>query len=299
MEYRESEIKAGLFIFISLLLLLAFLFVISGAGSWGQKATYRVRFPSVSGVEQGSLVRFAGLQVGRVKNMAIPADDDFCVELLLEVEQNTPIRNNSQAKLTTIGIMGAYYVEISQGTPDSPRLAPGSLIPTKTVSTIAQLSEPGGEALSEFKEMVIRLNLLLSQENRDNFASLLQNLNDITAANAEQTSRVMGNLDRATAQLDETLQLINQILARNDTTLHTSLTHMDQMLVKTVAAVEQINRLTLTVDTTIGQNQEELQRLTENLGQLAENLNHFSQQIKQEPWSLVRKNYAPERKLPE
>ncbi|MBN1542304.1 MCE family protein [candidate division KSB1 bacterium] len=299
MEYRSSEIKAGIFIMVSLLLFLVFVLVISGVGSWGGKELYRARFEYVGGVEKGSLVRFAGLEVGRVKELRIPQEGDSRIELVLEVQENTPIRTNSLAKLSTIGIMGAYYVEISPGTPEEELLPPGSLIQTKWVSGIAQLAEPSGEALSEIKELLSRLNQLLDQENRENLASLLRALNDIAEGNANQSKVLMQNLGRATAQLEETLSLTNRILAQNDSTLHNGLTHMDQMLAESVQAVERINLLTQTLHHTVEQNQGDLRRMSENMRRMSENLNDFSLRLKEEPWSLVRKNYPPKRQLPD
>jgi phospholipid/cholesterol/gamma-HCH transport system substrate-binding protein len=80
MEYRSNEIKAGCFVGISIILLIATLFVVSGLDLFKSTKIYRARFNYTSGIEMGSIVRYGGMEVGTIKEVKIADDDNSRIE---------------------------------------------------------------------------------------------------------------------------------------------------------------------------------------------------------------------------
>ncbi|HNW58500.1 MAG TPA: MlaD family protein [bacterium] len=298
MEYHKSELKAGLFIAISLLLFFAFLFAIKGVSGWERKEFYRARFAYVGGIEPGSTVRLAGVPVGKVSGHRVLPGEEPPVELTLELDHGTPIRRDSYAYITSIGLLGAFYVEIAPGTGGAPLLTSGALIPSREVSSFAQMSGPIGGATTEATELLRRLNDLLNDGNRANLAALITNLNAMTAQNSSELRTLLGNLNELTAALNTTVQNVNGLLAANDTTLQHTMANAEQL-------VGEVGRLTTQVNATLGdldhlvvQNRDSYRETMENMRTLSRNLTEFTQTIKEQPWNLVRKNYPAERQLP-
>ena len=82
MATRTTEIKVGLFVVASAVVLLAGLVFIAGSGLFKEKDTYLARFAFSSAIEENALVRMAGVEVGRVTGIAMVREgDDTVVEI--------------------------------------------------------------------------------------------------------------------------------------------------------------------------------------------------------------------------
>ena len=298
MEYRKSEIKAGLFIALSLILFFAILFAIKGVSAWERKESFRVRFEYVGGIEPGSMVRFAGVPVGQVSAHRVLADETPPVELTLELSRGVPIRSDSYAYITSIGLLGAFYIEITPGTSHAERIKSGGLIPSREVSSFAQMSGPLGGAASEATELLHRLNDLLNEGNRQNLSALITNLNTLTAQNRSELTALIDNLNTLTGALNTTVTSVNTILAANDTSLQRTLQNAEQLLLQVRTLTARMNSTMGDLDRIMVQNGESYRETFDNLRILSQNLTEFTRTIKEQPWSLVRKSYPDERPLP-
>ncbi len=297
MEYRSSEIKAGIFIIVSVLIFIAFLVVIGGMNAWDDKDVYLARFKYVGGIEKGSVVRYAGFEVGRVIDLMLPPDQDTRVELKLEVKKGTPIRVDSRAFLTSIGLMGAFYIEISAGSDDAPRLKPGSLVRSDDVAGFAQMSGTMDAATAEATELLRRINALLNEENRKNISSMIASASELTTASSKDMKSIAANLNHLTQELDATVNSINRMLASNDSTISQSFESIQVMLAESKEMVSKLNMTVDNLNTALVGNSASYNEIMRNLASLTQNLDQFSQTIKEQPWSLVRKSHPPEREL--
>ncbi|HVB90176.1 MAG TPA: MlaD family protein [Beijerinckiaceae bacterium] len=102
----------------------AFSFVLwfsGGAKPSGQK-TYRLVFTSsVAGLGQGSTVLFDGLRVGEVTSLKL-GDDPNQVYARIKVDQRTPIKTDTRARLDYQGLTGVASVALLGGGASSPPL---------------------------------------------------------------------------------------------------------------------------------------------------------------------------------
>jgi phospholipid/cholesterol/gamma-HCH transport system substrate-binding protein len=297
MEYKSNEIKAGLFILVSLILLLAFLLTIMGINRWGDKDVYRAHFEYIGGIEKGSLVRFGGLEVGRVQQVRFAGLDSAEIELVLEIKENTPVRKDSRAFLTTLGIMGAYYVEISPGTPGAPLLPPGSVLKTKDVPGFVQLTEPAGQAMQQATELLKSINDLLNEENRQQIASMLKAMNQIATQNTRHMNELMINMNRLSRKLESSVDMANQIMSRNDSTLHNNLLELEMTLAQTRSMAQSVNDLVQELDHTVGDNREQWNQTMHGIRDITIHMNQLTESLKERPWLLIRKEYPEPRTI--
>ncbi len=299
MDYRTSELKAGVFIALSVIVFVVFLVIIIGFSSIEEKDMYRTRFQYVGGIEEGTLVRYAGLLVGRVTGLEIPADGDPRIEVVLQVEKNTPIRQDSRAFVTSIGLMGSYYIEISSGTPDAAPLPPGSLITSHDVPGFGQLSGSFDSAAEELSKSLDSINQLLNKENRENISTLLKSMKDIMESTAQNMDFIYANLNHLAVKMDTSVTTLNRFIAQNDTTLSNSLKNLDAILAQTKTSVSTMNGVLEGVDRTLLSNGTAYNEVVSNLLQTTRDMEEFMHLLKERPWILVRKDYQPVRKLPE
>jgi phospholipid/cholesterol/gamma-HCH transport system substrate-binding protein len=123
METRANYALIGLFTLAVFAGILGFVYWFASGRSNGQKTVYRVVFTgSVSGLNKGSVVRFNGLRVGEVTVIDLVPSDPSRVMALIEVEQKTPIKADTRARLEYQGLTGQASVQLSGGTANAPAL---------------------------------------------------------------------------------------------------------------------------------------------------------------------------------
>jgi len=298
MEYKSSELKAGIFIIISLIVFIAFLVVIIGANKWAEKDHYRTRFEFVGGVEKGSLVRYAGMEVGRVIDLYLPEGNAPGVEILMEVQKGTPIHSDSRAFMTTIGLLGAFYIEITSGSLEAPILNPGDLIPSRNVTAFAQMSGSATQITDELSELLSHFNEILNDENRKNINTMIASLTEISERSTSNLDVVVKNLNEITINLNQTVQAVNNLLAANDSSITNSIKGLESLLSESNEMAGNLHNIVESMDHHMSQNGDSYAEMINHLNSLLRNLEIFSQSIKEQPWNLVRKTPLPERELP-
>ena len=70
MEYRSSEVKAGFFIFVSMVVLIVMIFVLGDIKDYFKpRKMLRIVFNFTGGMEVGAPVRYAGLEFARLRTL--------------------------------------------------------------------------------------------------------------------------------------------------------------------------------------------------------------------------------------
>jgi ABC-type transporter Mla subunit MlaD len=154
------------------------------------------------------------------------------------------------------------------------------------------------DATRQATELLKRLNDLLNDENRKNMSDMLTALSKMSRENTAQMRLLLQNANSLTENLNRTVVTVNGMIGRNDSTLQQSMAQLQRFLAESQSLAEHMNRTLSSVDQTMLQNSESLRQVLHNSERLTRNLQEFSQNIKEQPWSLIRKEYPLERKLP-
>src|SRR3989338_1248258 len=121
-KFLTPEIKAGLFITCGLALLMSGILMLGGGEKFfNSHYNVRARFEDVSGLSKGSFVRSGGISVGRVTE--IEYDESFreiLVTMLVKESFKQRIRKDSKVQMNTQGVLGDKYLEIVDGSAESP-----------------------------------------------------------------------------------------------------------------------------------------------------------------------------------
>jgi phospholipid/cholesterol/gamma-HCH transport system substrate-binding protein len=188
MENKANYALIGMFVVVAVTAVLGFAIWLTGASINRQYDTYEVAFDGgVRGLSKGSEVRFNGLGVGEVTNLAYDKDDPNLVLAEVQVTENTPIDVNAKAQLTPLGLTGLNYIEITPGfdsgaplMADMPGRGPKRIVGTE--SSVDELLTGGGDVVVAAQSALARANMLLSEENLATFSSILKNVDAITAS---------------------------------------------------------------------------------------------------------------------
>jgi phospholipid/cholesterol/gamma-HCH transport system substrate-binding protein len=221
METRANYVAVGVFVLGCTFALVLAVLWLAGAQYREEYSLYRVYFQgAVTGLGPGTVVRFNGIEVGTVQDVAFDPQDPRRTIATLRMNPDIRPRQNSQASLESQGLTGVSYVEVSGGTPESPFLTarPGEDLPVIPYrpSAIQRLTQSTPQLLERLSSMAERGNDILNDENREAFAALLINLRDLTASLQVQTANLGQSLDAVVTDLDQTTDRLEQAMSSAD-----------------------------------------------------------------------------------
>ncbi len=155
-----AVVLAGAFIFT-----LGIFSIGSQQNIWARKVTYLLRLPDANGLQGGSPVRLAGVQVGAVTEIHFPEDPNrIDIEVMLAVDEahQHRIREDSVANLRILTMLGGEkYVEVTPGTPSKPALPPGSYIRVPQSFGMEQLGELSAGLADDLRSISNNVRVIL------------------------------------------------------------------------------------------------------------------------------------------
>ncbi len=125
MKRFDVEVMVGIFVLIGVLSL-AFLSIRLGTKEVITPGGYDLyaRLSNTGGLEKGSVIEIAGVEVGRVRHIAL---DNYQAKLVLHMQTGIKIQEDAILSVKTKGLMGEKYLSLSPGGSDK-MLAPGEWI---------------------------------------------------------------------------------------------------------------------------------------------------------------------------
>ena len=200
METRVNYIVVGLFVIILSGLLISGLFWLGVRPPSRNYTLYIVYMTeSVSGLTIDSPVKYRGVDVGRVKRIRLRPDDPEQVELLLEIEKNTPIREDTFASLAFQGITGIAHVNLKGEDSAAPPLVRQENEPYPVIksspSLLLRLDEGLTRLIHNLSEASESLDELTTGPERQSLANILRH-----------TEKVAGTIAGRSADLDAAIQ---------------------------------------------------------------------------------------------
>ncbi len=278
------------------------------AGLSGQQATdaYQAFIEeSVAGLDINAPVKYLGVDVGKVQQIAIDPQNPQQVRLSFLIARGTPIKQDSVAVLKTQGLTGIAYVELSGGSAASPPLRAGNddvppTIPFKP-SLSARLENVLTNVLTNVDRVSNNLNAVFDADNRAalkttlaDTAALLRNLaaqqGTINAALAD-AARTAKSAARAGEQLAPTLERITasaQAVERLADSAGMAVTRAAETATQTArAATRTAEATTRGVQQLGSETLPELARTMAELNELSASLRRLSEQTAGSPNSLL------------
>lgn len=334
---RSQRIRLGIFVVVTLAILLTLLVMVVGSSLWADRDTYYVGYKiSVSGLEVGAPVKYNGVRVGRVERIQIDPDEVSRTVVTISLESDTPVKENAKAVLNVQGITGLKFIELVGGTSDAPTLAPGSNIAAGR-SVVDKLTGQAENISVKAEMLVNQLLALTGDSNRalvtdvlDRTGSLMNTLDRVVGDNADDVTELLQSLARAsnklTAALDEiraTAQEARQAVAGirraavevldgkrvaavldqahgalGDIRARVGKQEMGKVVDILRKLLSRTDSMIERVDLILMRSREDIHVSLRYLAEAAENFRDFSRLIREDPSRLLRQQERRERILP-
>ncbi len=221
METKANYAIVGFFTVFVIAAAFGFVYWMSQYGRSGEMVELVVNIPgSANGLSVGSPVRFNGIAVGTVRNLAIDANDPRYSIAVTEVSVDAPVMRSTKATLEVQGLTGAAYIELSGGRKGDENilktaiekgtqariLADQSSV-TSLLATADQIMDRANNAITDIQGFVtdVRGPLTKTIRNAETFSTALANNSGAIDDFLQSVTELSGSVSAASKKLDSTL----------------------------------------------------------------------------------------------
>ncbi|MDX1997378.1 MAG: MlaD family protein [Thermoanaerobaculia bacterium] len=167
MRREANPWRVGLSVLLALGIVAAAVLVLGQRSQvFARKNHYEIRFTSASGINQGSPVELNGVRVGRVEDVFLstdPAATDILVTIEVDRRFAERIREDSKARIKTLGLLGDKYLDLSVGSPGATILPPGGTIPTAPMTDVERLLASGEGVMDNVAQISESMKTILKR----------------------------------------------------------------------------------------------------------------------------------------
>ncbi len=201
MEPEAKYTLVGTVVLVLLALVVAAAVWLKGSGGERDDVPYKIYFArqSLEGLQIRGDVKMKGIKVGSVSSFRISLRHPGSVEVVIRVNDSTPVLQTTQANVDRhllTGIASIRLVNVNEQSPPLTAVPQDEIYPliAEGDSDYSKLSDSMAQVVQRADETMKRINLFLTEENRVAFGEIMVNLR-----------RISGNVDRTMAGLDKTL----------------------------------------------------------------------------------------------
>ncbi|MES2773270.1 MAG: MlaD family protein [Bacteroidota bacterium] len=176
--------KLGMFVIIGLVLFAgAIYFIGKQKNLFGSTFQLRSQFKTVSGLKVGNNVRFSGINVGTVDDIALITDTSVMVTMVIKKDVQKFIKTDAAASIGSDGLMGDKVLTISPGTITKSPVSDNSNIISRSavemediMASVKTTVDNAGFITTELASLSYKLN------NGDGFLSKLIGDNELSGS---------------------------------------------------------------------------------------------------------------------
>jgi ABC-type transporter Mla subunit MlaD len=235
--------------------------------------------------------------------------DPTRIEILLEVRKDTPLNEKSVAKLGFVSIMNSAALSITTGSNDAQRLSPGSIVPSQEAASLDEIAgklatvadsantlitQAQGELndiSGNVNHLLANLDTMTGERNQKKVQAILDNVDGLIANERPKIDRLTDQLAKVSEHADDTIQNVNGTVTDLRDPMRKDLAELQTTL-------QQAQGLLQSVQTVVRANDYKIDDTVQNLREATDNLNQFTNSLKQRPWSLVRIKQPADHQVP-
>ncbi|MDU2063692.1 MAG: MlaD family protein [Sporomusaceae bacterium] len=225
----STEAKVGAMTLAALTLLAGMIISLSHF-SFGEKGyPVSVLFRDVAGLVPGNIVRYAGVQVGRVETVSI---EPGAIRVVMQIKKDTAIPAQSHFTIGSDGLLGEKFISIvPPAAADSSMLEPGAIVQGDEPQGLATLIASAEKVLGDVHALVQSLNDILGDEKvktalkdsalnakviTDNLNALSASLARMAVNNEQDVNAMVQNMRAMSESLRLVADRVDSMLSRVD-----------------------------------------------------------------------------------
>lgn len=293
MATKGQNVKLGLFVIVSLVVMVGLAVTFTTFNPLDRTAAYYVESDDAGGLDIGSSVQIMGVQVGTVSSIELRPEGRESVVLTLDIDREVVIQSDAMAYFELEGVAGQKVVDIRGGSPGAARLDPGEYI------------ERGETLLDRLPDRAERLMVRTTEllETTDRMVRQIDSVArevDLARVNRilESTDDLVGRLGRTSEAVEGMVNESRPPLRRSFDSLEETMARLRVVAESADGAVQNLDRAATEIRSVVRNNDDELRATLRNMRQTSQHLNTLSAELKRQPRLLIFGGGPPERELP-
>jgi phospholipid/cholesterol/gamma-HCH transport system substrate-binding protein len=194
---RATKLRVGIFVLVTLGVFLAVIYMLGArARLFEARFTVFAEFTEVGGLQEGATVRLAGVQIGRVARVELPAQPGGKVRVAMRIAKQFAdrIRKDSEARIQTQGLLGDRIVEITVGSAATAAVPAGQTLRSRDP---VEISNVIGESAGVVRSVAVLSENLRQVAEQFQKSGVMDELGD-TVRSARKVAEQVGRIaDRA------------------------------------------------------------------------------------------------------
>lgn len=209
MRNTSTELKVGIFAIVVIIFLSYMTFKVGGLPLiWEKGYRLYVRFDDISGLDEQSRIKVAGVDAGIVEKISLEKGK---AKLTLLISPDIEVYKDAVASLKMSGLLGDRYIFLTTGTPEMGLLQNGDTIanavPAADFDTLANQLSSVANSISALTENVRNVfgeaETVALRESIRNMRILTKNLSDISSENREPLRNLITQLEDFSKELGD------------------------------------------------------------------------------------------------
>jgi phospholipid/cholesterol/gamma-HCH transport system substrate-binding protein len=307
-----TETKVGTFVVAAVMLLAGIVYGVHATHTVRGQVLFKTYLRDAGGLDADTSVLFGGIKVGQITTVRPDTEDPTRIEIAFEVKTGTPVNGESKARVGTVSLMGSPALQITTGSNQAPRLAPGTVVASEESVGTSELTRRVGIVVDNANTVLLDLHREIP-EIAAQVHSVLDNVNRLTGAdNQEQIRAVLASVRTLVNNTDAVVVSAKPLVANIDQTVSNVSRTFDSVR-GTVDSLREplvddlkVLRATLedargaigSVQGVVRTNEDDFAEMVHALRTASENIQTITEQLKQRPWNLIRTTQPDNRKVP-
>lgn len=224
----SNEAKVGGITLLGFILL-AYMIIHLGGFSFAEKGyPVTATFNQVNGLKEGNVVRYAGVEVGRVKDVKVTPEG---VAVTLIINDGVKIPEGSRFSIGTDGLLGEKYINIAPPHQSTGYIPPNAIVRGEAPQDLEKLISTADRVLLDVQKLVNSLNDVFGDERVK--TSLIE-----SAANAREITGNLRDMSAVLARMAENNETDVNMLVRNLSVMSGSLRDVASRVDKMVENID-------------------------------------------------------------
>jgi phospholipid/cholesterol/gamma-HCH transport system substrate-binding protein len=182
------------------------MFAVFGQFRFQQENTYQAVFSNVSGLRANQFVRVAGVEVGKVKSVAVQADTTVLVQFTASTK--VMLTEGNRAVIRFDDLIGGRYLALEQGAGGIAGVKPGGTIPLTNTSPALDLDA----LIGGFRPLFRALNPEQTNELTGQLIKIFEGQGDTIGSFLNQTAALTGALADRDKLIGDVILNLNTVL---------------------------------------------------------------------------------------
>jgi phospholipid/cholesterol/gamma-HCH transport system substrate-binding protein len=190
---NSLETRIGIFVALTVLAAVFILEMVGGVEKFKRGYHVHAMFRNVQELKVGDRVKVAGVEVGRVEQIAL---DESQVKVTMKIRKTAGIRTDSVATVKFAGLLGQNFVSLNFGSPSAPLAENGTILQSTEQPDLSAI-------MTKLDNVATGVENLTRSFTGDKIDNLLGPFTDFLKANQVPLTMTIANIQEISSQISK------------------------------------------------------------------------------------------------